>query len=77
MRRPLMRVAMMGFLSGAVVVGGSMLFSQAVLLIMLALLVVVAAVALSVERSFRLFTTAPVRKAPSATAPRAGAALPR
>ena len=77
MQRPLMRVAMIGFLSGAVVVGGSMLFSQAVLLIMLALLVVLAAVALSVERSFRLFKTAPVRKARSATARQAGAALPR
>jgi len=72
-----MRVAIIGFLSGAVVVGGGMLFSQVVLMMLLALLVVLAAVALSVERSFRLFRPAPIRKATPATARRAGAALPR
>jgi hypothetical protein len=77
MQRLLLRVAIMGFLCGAVMVGGGMLFSQVVMLMLLALLVVLAAVALSIEQGFRLLKAAPLREGTPATADRAGAALPR
>jgi hypothetical protein len=77
MRRLVQRTAIIGFLWGAVVVGGGMLFSEMVMLILLALLVVLTAVALSVEQGLRLISTAPLRKERPATAQPASGALPR
>jgi hypothetical protein len=77
MRSLVQLTAIVGFLSGAVLVGSAMLFSQVSLLVLLALFVVLSAVVLAVVQGLRLLDGAPVRKAPSATAPRAGAALPR
>lgn len=77
MRRLVQRTAIIGFLSGAVVVGSGMLFSGVVMLILLALFVVLVAVALSVEQGLRLLNGAPLRKERPATAGRASGALPR
>lgn len=77
MRSLVQLTAIVGFVSGAVLVGGAMLFSQVSLLVLLALFVVLSAVILSVVQGFRLLDGAPLRKGSSATAPRAGAALPR
>lgn len=77
MRSLVQRTAIIGFLSGALLVGSGMLFSQVSLLILLALFVVFSAVAFAVVQGLRLRVGAPLRKGSSATAHRAGAALPR
>ena len=77
MRSLVQRTAIFGFLSGAVLVGSVMLFSQVSLLILLAVFVVLTAVVFSVAQGLRLLDVAPLRKGSSATAHRAGAALPR